>query len=202
MSGSTAGLDGTSGASDRATSNDRAAEGLISFLASEGGARLKHGSDRTLLDHLVGTYQIVRRWNQPARLQHAALIHSVYGTEAYDRRLLALSRRADVSKLAGDQAERLAYLFCATPRDLLFAGTHVWARGLPSRAPGEREIDEAPPATRAELDCLVLLHMANLAEQLAGQGPRARRAADRQPGGDASAVRRRTGGVLGGGGVA
>jgi hypothetical protein len=145
---------------------DRTALGLISFLRSEGAARKGHAGGRALLDHLVGTYEIVRRWKQPARLQHAALIHSVYGTDRYREQLLALSRRDEVIKIAGDQAERLAYLFCLTPRDLLFGGAHVWARGLPTLAPGrERETHDQSPATRAELDGLVLLHMANLAEQ-------------------------------------
>jgi Aspartyl/Asparaginyl beta-hydroxylase len=165
MSGSTAGRGGIASDGGRGAGNDLTAEGLVSFLRSVGAARLGHGRDRTLLDHLIGTYEIVRRWNQPPRLQHAALIHSVYGTEVYDQRLLSLSTRDDVVRIAGDHAERLAYLFCVTRRDLLFAGTHVWAGDLPLQRPGERETSDEPRATRAELDGLVLLHMANLAEQ-------------------------------------
>jgi hypothetical protein len=145
--------------------HDGTAEELISFLRSEGAARRGHGDDRALLDHLVGTYETVRRWNQPARLQYAALIHSVYGTDVYHQQLLPVSRRHDVAKIAGDEAERFAYLFCVTPRDLLFAGTHVWARDLPTPPPRGELTSDQPPATRAELDGLVLLHMANLAEQ-------------------------------------
>ncbi len=57
--------------------------------------------------------------------------------------------------MAGERAERLAYLFCVTPRGPLLAG-HRWARGcagLPRHA---------SRPTRDELDALVLLHMANL----------------------------------------
>ena len=153
MSGSKAGDSGR---------DPRAGE-IISFLRSHGAERLGHAGGRTLLDHLVGTYEIVRRWEQPLVFQHAALVHSVYGTDVYARRLLPLSRREDVVRVAGDQAERLAYLFCATPRDLLFAGTHVWARDLPGVS--DRDAHDQPAATRAELDALVLLHMANRAEQ-------------------------------------
>ena len=106
-----------------------------------------------LLDHLVETYAISRRWSQPAWLQHAALIHSVYGTDSFEQPLLAQSRRAELSEIAGEQAERLAYLFCVTPRGPLLAGTHVW------RQP---EGD----ATRDELDAVLLLHMTNVAEQV------------------------------------
>jgi hypothetical protein len=115
-----------------------------------------------LLDHLVGAYEIVRRWNQPVPLQHAALIHSVYGTDVYHQELVSASRRAEMIELAGEQAERLAYLFCTTPRGVLLAGTYRWARDVHV---GSRSDDGGAPASRAELDALVLLHMANLAEQ-------------------------------------
>ncbi|HEY2005027.1 MAG TPA: aspartyl/asparaginyl beta-hydroxylase domain-containing protein [Solirubrobacteraceae bacterium] len=143
---------------------DETADALISFLRSEGAGRRTHAGERTLLDHLVGVYEVVRRWNQPLVVQHAALIHSVYGTDVYHQQLLAVSRRAEVAEIAGESAERLAYLFCFTPRDPLFAGTYRWAR----TAGPEPLVAGAPdgqPATRAQLDQLVLLHMANLAEQ-------------------------------------
>src|SRR5205807_9903576 len=78
---------------------------------------------------------------------------------------LAPGRRAAVARIAGDRAERLAHLFGVTPRRPLFAGTHRWARDLSTRATmGERGAGgEAPTAD--DLDALVVLHMANLAEQ-------------------------------------
>lgn len=145
---------------------DATAHRLISFLRVEGAARCSHAGRRSLLEHLVGTYDILRRWNQPAWLQHAALIHSVYGTDAYHQQLLPVARRGDVAQVAGDHAERLAYLFGVTPRKRLFGGMHVWARDVPTARSGpEQEAADDPPATRDELDALVLLHMANLAEQ-------------------------------------
>ncbi len=138
-------------------------ERLRAFLIAEGADRRGHARSRTLLGHLLGTHEIVRRWNQPRELQYAALVHSVYGTDVYERPLLPLSRRRELIELAGERAERLAYLFSVTPRDVLFAGTHLWARELPARANG----GDDPPPGRDELDALVLLHMANLAEQKA-----------------------------------
>lgn len=140
--------------------HDGTAEAIVAFLRASGAAALGHAGARTLLDHLLGTYSVVRRWGQPAWLQHAALIHSVYGTDVYDRQLLGEARRNDVAAVAGDRAERLAYLFCGTPRRPLLAGTHLWARDLPG---GSVADGDAP--TRSELDALVLLHMANLADQ-------------------------------------
>ncbi|MDQ6834738.1 MAG: aspartyl/asparaginyl beta-hydroxylase domain-containing protein [Actinomycetota bacterium] len=142
------------------------ADRLIAFLEAEGASRYGHGAGRSLLDHLVGTYEIAGRWEQPPWLQHAALIHSVYGTESYRPQLIPWSRRDEVIALAGEQAERLAYLFAVTPRRGLFAGTHRWTRGLvtaSSESTGEMSV--APPATGDELDGLVLLHLANLADQ-------------------------------------
>jgi hypothetical protein len=148
------------------SSDDPTADRVIMFLQAQGAGRYGHGAGRSLLDHLVGTYEIAGRWEQPSWLQHAALIHSVYGTEAYRRRLIPLSRRREVGALAGERAERLAHLFAVTPRRILFAGTHRWARGLVAASGDQRgEASAAPPATRDELDALVLLHLANLAEQ-------------------------------------
>ncbi len=154
------------------TEVDDTAGAIVAFLRAEGVAGLRHAGGRTLLDHLLGTYWILRRWGQPAWLQHAGLIHSVYGTDSYQRALLSQARRGDVAAAAGDRAERLAYLFCVTPRGPLFAGTHLWARDLPIRSTSLAEHpNRGDAATRDELDALVLMHMANLAEQArAGDG--------------------------------
>jgi hypothetical protein len=159
-----------------AASGDTTAQAILAFLRSEGAAKMAHAGTTSLLDHLVGTYAILRRWDQPAWLQHAALIHSVYGTDAYRRQLLTRPRRKEVAAVAGERAERIAYLFCVTPRGPLLAGTHRWARDLPHAARGHalQPAGQAPlngQAGRDELDALVLLHMANLAEQAhAGDG--------------------------------
>ncbi|MBV9917820.1 MAG: aspartyl/asparaginyl beta-hydroxylase domain-containing protein [Solirubrobacterales bacterium] len=147
-------------------SDDPRAAALIEFLGAQGAGELGHGIGRSLLGHLVETYQIVRRWGLPAWLQHAALIHSVYGTDAYQRQTVAVSRRAELVRLAGSRAERIAYLFCATPRGPLLAGTYVWMRSLPPRPDvAGCECGSEAPASREELDAVVLLHMANVAEQ-------------------------------------
>jgi Aspartyl/Asparaginyl beta-hydroxylase/Domain of unknown function (DUF6817) len=135
-------------------SEDAAAERVIAFLEAEGAAGHGHGPGRNLLDHLRETAAILDRWDQPAWLQRAALVHSVYGTEARSRRLVATQRRAEVAQLVGDRAERVAYLFAVVPRRRLAAGTHRWAPGA-----------VAPGADRDELDAVVMLHLANLADQ-------------------------------------
>ncbi len=151
-------------------SADATADAIVTFLRDRGADATSHAGGRTLLDHLIGTAAILRRWGQPAILQHAALVHSVYGTEAFHERLVAPTRRHEVAGVAGGQAERLAHLFSVTPRGPLFAGTHLWARDLPTRASAadDAALGESllgGPPSRDELDALVLLHMANLADQ-------------------------------------
>src|SRR5690242_21772103 len=93
----------------RSAENDATAARAIDFLRSEGAGDLGHGGARTLLSHLVGTYEIVRRWAQSTVIAHAALIHSVYGTDVYAQPLLPLTRRRELVTLVGEPAERLAY---------------------------------------------------------------------------------------------
>jgi len=142
---------------------DPSGSSLVGFLDDEGAGELRHAAGRSLLDHLLETCAIVRRWGQPEWLAHAALLHSVYGTDRYSRQLIDVSRRAEISELAGARAERIAYLFSAVPRGPLLAGTYRWAR-----VPLDGALEAAP--TKGELDALVLLHMANLAEQARARG--------------------------------
>lgn len=135
----------------------------MAFLRHEGAAKHTHAGGRTLLEHLIGTYEIVRRWNQPSWLQHAALIHSVYGTDAHPNALLAATRRSALASLAGERAERIAYLFCVTPTPPLIAGTYKWAPKVATVTDGPGA--EPHAALRGELDAVLLLHLANLAEQ-------------------------------------
>ncbi len=150
---------------------DATAQAIVAFLEREGAGGHRHAGGRTLLEHLRRTYWIVRRWGQPEWLAHAALLHSVYGTESHREALVTSDRRAEVAEVAGERAERIAYLFCTTPRGPLLAGTHLWARSLPLRLvgrPGQAIAGEAIGArgpSRDELDALVLLHVANIAEQ-------------------------------------
>src|SRR5437764_2568149 len=106
---------------------DPTASSLIGFLKSQGAGEMRHAAGRSLLDHLVETSAIVGRWEQPGWLAHAALLHSVYGTDRYREQLLPLSTRTQLRELADDKAERIAYLFSTVPRGPLLAGTYRWA---------------------------------------------------------------------------
>ncbi len=128
-------------------------EAIIALLTARDAGALPHAGGRSLLEHLIGTAEVLGRWGQPDAIRRAALIHSVYGTEVYRHAIAGEGDRAELAAVAGEDAERLAYLFGVTPRRLLFAGTHRWMKGLPG------------DPSREELDAVVIMHMANLAEQ-------------------------------------
>ena len=83
----------------------------IQFLKDR-GAHLCNHSGATLLEHLEGTRDILRKEGAPEYLQDAGLFHSVYGTAYYMPNEGISTSRTDVQKLIGIQAEEIAYWYC------------------------------------------------------------------------------------------
>lgn len=75
-------------------------------------------SGRTLLVHLLGTNDILRKMGADPQVAVAGLFHSVYGTQNFKRAVLTLSDRALVRDVIGERAERLAFLFCEAARPI------------------------------------------------------------------------------------
>src|SRR5205814_2363153 len=92
----------------------------VHFLRAENIQALEH-SERGLLDHLLGTRQLLVAWGSRPALCDAGLFHSVYGTEGYRWAALPLSGRTELQELIGREAESLAWLFCVMRRDTLVA---------------------------------------------------------------------------------
>jgi aspartate beta-hydroxylase len=141
---------------------------IAEFLRSEGADRLAHGPRSNLFDHLLNTREVLRAWAQPAWLQDAGAIHSVYSTETYRRQLVQLGARSRVRDLAGEKAERLAWLFHVISRADLLRKFDSF-RPVPAEgfAVETRADHEGRPAdlSREEIFALVILIMANEAEQ-------------------------------------
>jgi hypothetical protein len=144
---------------------------IEAFIRGLGAEAFPHGNRRSLYKHLLGTGFILRKWSQPDWLCNAGILHSVYGTDRYQRQLLSPSRRQEVRALAGCRVERLVYLFCAVQRRNLYrqiAGIgNIPAEGLCVRR------DDEPDSTsewlsQEEVRSLLILHMANQAEQSEG----------------------------------
>ena len=83
----------------------------IQFLKDR-GAHLCNHSGGTLLEHLEGTRDILRKEGAPEYLQDAGLFHSVYGTAYYMPDEGISTSREDVKKIIGEQAEEIAYWYC------------------------------------------------------------------------------------------
>ena len=66
--------------------------------------------DKTLFDHLWGTYSILKEQGKPEYVCLAGLFHSVYETEYF--KFNTPYSRDEVKDLIGDQAEQLVYEFC------------------------------------------------------------------------------------------
>lgn len=103
-------------------------------------------SERSLYDHLLGTWTLLDRWDHPDTLCSAGLFHSIYGVQNRYVRADRFGRRDAIRAVIGEPAERLVYLFCSLPR-----GSYLGER------PGSINADEQ----RA----LIEIEVANLLEQ-------------------------------------
>ena len=81
----------------------------IDFLKQLGSDEVKH-RNQSLLEHLIGVRDILKKWGAPEYVQDGGLFHSVYGT-TYFKPQMTTDRDA-VRYLIGEKAEELAYWFC------------------------------------------------------------------------------------------
>src|SRR2546426_322544 len=95
---------------------DEQLENQVRFLRKANTEGMLH-TQRALLDHLLGTRQLLVEWGARPAVCDAGLFHSVYGTEHYEPKAIPLTRRAEVRQLIGDEAESLAWLFCTIRRE-------------------------------------------------------------------------------------
>ena len=73
-------------------------------------------TNRTLSNHLIGTYELLEKWDNTKEICLAGLFHSIYGTMIYKISSADLSKRKYIENIIGKRAEELAYLFCVTDR--------------------------------------------------------------------------------------
>jgi len=138
------------------------------WLHRMGADRLGHAHTRSLCQHLLNTRRILARWSQPVWIQNAGALHSIYATDVYKTQLIPLSERASVRSFIGLRAERTVLLFCTLPRQGFF--TALDRRGTaPNRADALELRSNAGNVNekldQQDIDSLLLIHMANEAEQ-------------------------------------
>lgn len=83
---------------------------LLEFLRRHGAEANGH-SGRSLMEHLMGTWQLLKKWDCAEHVCLAGLFHSIYGTSIYRRRTISRHERAAVRTVIGAQAEELAFVF-------------------------------------------------------------------------------------------
>ncbi|MDQ1833644.1 cyclophane-containing peptide 2OG-Fe(II) oxygenase YhhC [Massilia scottii] len=132
-------------------------EQVLAFLRQQGAATVPH-SDGSFLDHLKGVERILDRWGAPLEVRLAGLLHSVYGTEGFAT--TATVEPAQVEALVGPAAAQLVALFCGmTPASLVDS--------VAAHHPALCKRDgSALGAAQDQLDALLLMYLANMAEQL------------------------------------
>ena len=144
---------------NRCGSMDEQLENRLRFLRKANTEDMPH-SDRGLLDHLLGTRQLLVEWEARPALCDAGLFHSVYGTESYELKAIPLTMRNEVQQLIGDEAESLAWLFCMIRRETLYQNL---GREGEFRVQ-HRLTDEWLPLTKIQFQDLLTLALANSLE--------------------------------------
>lgn len=118
-------------------------------------------SNSSLVNHLIGTYEVLKQWDCSNELCLAGLCHSVYGTESYKKQTVPLEYRNFVKELIGEYAEELTYFFGAHVKE------HFWC--LLERTENfeikDRFTGLIVSVTENQISDLVTLTLANWLEQ-------------------------------------
>lgn len=140
---------------------------LLRYLAGTKASTISHANGRTLLDHLIGTMEVLKAWSAPLYLQQAGLFHSIYSTEIFTTAILDASKRDGLRFLLGKKAERLVYLFSVISRSALLS--IVEQDVTPPEGwilPAHRDSGEKVVLEYGEIHDLLLLIAANEVEQV------------------------------------
>ena len=121
-------------------------------------------TNRTLSDHLIGTYDILEKWNNTKEICLAGLFHSIYGTVVYQISSANLSKRKYIESIIGKRAEELVYLFCVTDRKEYFNIIEKNQKILKDIV-HNKEIH----ISKNDLDALIEIEFANTLEQTVDQ---------------------------------
>jgi len=98
---------------------DEQLENRLRFLRKASTKQMPH-SEVGLFEHLLGTRRLLVEWGARPALCDAGLFHSIYSTEHYEQTAVPLTRRDEVRRLIGEEAESLVWLFCMMLREPLF----------------------------------------------------------------------------------
>jgi hypothetical protein len=107
-----------------------------------------------LEEHLLGTYRLLARWNNPKFVCAAGLYHAAYGTQpmkamGIPHNEYSPSDRPKIRKVIGSRAEGLVYLYGACDRDHFYPQIGANAPTIRDRFTGTETV--LTPQTLANL---------------------------------------------------
>jgi hypothetical protein len=139
----------------------------LAHLRSLGADDVAHG-ERTLLQHLEGTFDILESWGCADYVCIAGMYHSVYGTNSFSSASISPDRRSLLRPVVGQRAERLVYLFSVIDKPVAIIKALSNDQGactVKDRMTGVELL-----VTRRELRNLLIIECANLIEQRCTEG--------------------------------
>jgi hypothetical protein len=86
----------------------------VDFLYNKNCHNIKH-SNSNFFNHLIGTFNILKKWKQSEDLCIAGMFHSIYGNKYFNPNLNVT--REEIKNLIGEKAENLVYKFVNCERD-------------------------------------------------------------------------------------
>lgn len=135
-------------------------ENILAALSRFGISYTAH-SESTLISHLKGTFEILKRWDCENYICMAGLCHSIYGTESFSKASATLDNREFMKTLIGREAEELTYLFGAHQKESLWKNLD----GADAFTLHDRFLDRPMIISNKSLSDLITLTLANWLEQ-------------------------------------
>lgn len=86
----------------------------IDFLFKNNCDKILH-SKSNFLNHLINTFNLLKKWKQHEDLCFAGMFHNIYGNKYFNANLNV--SREDIKNLIGENAEELVFKFTSTERE-------------------------------------------------------------------------------------
>lgn len=87
---------------------------LINYLFNKNCHNIKH-SHSNFFNHLIGTFNILKKWKQPEHLCIAGMFHNIYGNQYFNPNLNIT--REEIKNLIGETAENLVFKYVNCDRN-------------------------------------------------------------------------------------
>jgi hypothetical protein len=135
---------------------------MTQYFQDVGATDVPH-TQKSYLAHGIGVYTDMKAWGGDEDLCHAALFHSIYGTQIFQGFVLPIERRDELKAFIGERAEWLAYLNCFMDRESF---DNQLEDDKDVYAIIHRETGEIMEVTRKDYDDIVRIHLCDWLEQV------------------------------------